>query len=463
MSHTFESTFTFADRLQEVIAAKSSVRRELLPVQLNPRLEAVRARDWPIKVFYSVMRVVREQNHNASQILDIGSSVEVSDEERDNINSVVELSHQESLGQGSYSDYPSSWGDSRLRSSIAGIFHRNAGVELDPKSEVMVTGGIINAVDTFFQALDRSHVITPSLFPYFVGSLAILRGKELLEMPLDLHSGNYDLYTLEKRLIEGNIADGQALMYLTLPSAPAGTLPEDDFIEKELIPFCKAHNILVISDSYIFSTTFSEEPIRPLLSYRGAMDVAVEAITVAKEMGLPSARIGGVAGHPGIIDAMRLYAASSLSMWGLPNQNLATHAFTGIDPNITARRLAKVLYKDILPRFRTMNWPVIVPQAGLDMMVRVPKAFLETGKDQSLFASIDILMKYGVAFCPVSSPYGSDGINWLRLVLKQADGKIARALDRMMEMGFKWESDQPTPELYERVEKLINGLDLTKL
>lgn len=83
--------------------------------------------------------------------------------------------------------------------------------------------------------------------------------------------------------------------------------------------------------------------------------------------------------------------------------------------------------------------------------------------DPSLLASIDLLLKYGVAFCPLSTAYGSDGSKWLRMVLKQADGKIPKALDRMIEMGFDWNKEGPSKELLVEMEKLIGKLDLTKL
>lgn len=431
-------------------------------VEINPRVIAVRESDWPIKVFYSVMRHLKESGNTS--IVDIGSSVGVDREEMEVINTIIEKGHRESLSDGHYTEYPSSWGLFRLRESIAALFQKRAGIMLDPNKEIMVTGGIIKAVDAAIQSLDITHVAIPSLAPYFARSLAILRGKQVIDVPLDLKTGNFDLEILEERLAEKQVERGKVLMYMTLPSAPAGTLPYERFIEKELIPFARRHNMPVISDTYIFATTFSGKPIRPLMSYPNSTDVAVEAITVAKELGLSGIRIGGVVGNPEIINAMRLLAACSLEMLPTPNQNIAAIALDSIRPESIGERLAKDLFIDILPRFEKMKWPVIIPQAGLDMLVEIPKGYqdVETTVDRSLLTSLSLLLQYGVAFCP-ASVFGPDGDKYLRIVLKQRGSKIVTALDKLGRAGFDWEIARPTNEIITQTQDLVEHLDLTRL
>ncbi len=200
------------------------------------------------------------------------------------------------------------------------------------------------------------------------------------------------------------------------------------------------------------------------MSYPGSIDVAVEAITVAKELGLPGIRIGGVVGNHEMINAMRLLAACSLEMLPTPNQNIAAIALDTISPESIGKRLAKELFSDILPRFKKMNWPVIIPQAGLDMLVEIPKGYrdVETTVDRSLLTSLSLLLQYGVAFCP-ASVFGPNGDKYLRIVLKQRGSKIATALDKLMEAGFDWETARPTSEIITRTKKLVEHLDLTRL
>lgn len=89
---------------------------------LNPRIEAVRRADWPIKVFYALMRQIRESGR--TDIIDIGSSVAVHSDDQLKLGQLIASAHQESLAFGHYTEYPSSWGSLTLRRSAANLFHR---------------------------------------------------------------------------------------------------------------------------------------------------------------------------------------------------------------------------------------------------------------------------------------------------------------------------------------------------
>lgn len=408
------------------------------------------------------MRRIKENVGSPAPVYDVGSSVEVDERDAAPIKQAIREGHADSLNAGHYTEYPSSWGLVKLRQSIVDVFRERTGRQFDSQTEVMVTGGIIKAVDMAIQSLNVTHVIVPSLSPYFVRSLATLRGKQVIEVPLDLSTGNYDLPCLAERLTTERVERGKSLMYITIPSAPAGTLPGEYFMENELIPFAKRMNIPMISDTYVFATTFSDQPIRPLMSYAGAKDVGVEAIGVAKELGLPGIRIGGVIGHPGIINAMRLFAASSLEMLPLPNQNIAAITFKTVRPEPIGEKLKNTLHQDIIPRFKALNWPIIVPKAGLDMLVEIPAAYQVGQTDHSLVAALGILMKYGVAFSP-ASVFGTEGDKYLRVVLKQSNHKIPKALDRLKQMGFNWTSEHLDEGFIIAIQKLLQETDLTRL
>lgn len=428
--------------------------------EINPSVITALEKDRPIKTFYSVIREIKEKGES---VIDVASSVEVDEIDMKVISAVVKEGHRESLKLGHYTEYPFSWGLPRLRESIANVFKRAAGINLNNLKEVMVTGGIVRAIDTAIQSLDITHVVIPSLAPYFARSLALLRGKSLIEVSLDLKTGNFDLTTLEKKMVKQRVKKGKVLMYMTLPSAPAGTLPDEGFIEDELIPFAKRFNMPIISDTYVFATTYSTKRIRPLMSYLGSREVAVEAITVSKELGLPGIRIGGCVGNPEIINAMKVYTACSLEMLPTANQNIAAIALDKINPRPIGLRLKKSLAKEILPRFKKMNWPVIIPEAGLEMLVEIPKGFQEMNvADHSLLASLSLLLQYQVAFCP-ASVFGKDGDKYLRIVIKQKESKISNALDRLTDLGFDWKREKPSDGIVSRVNGLMEKLDLTRL
>lgn len=442
---------------------ESSLTREKhpgpIPVEMNPVLRTVRDGDKSIKIFYALMRELRGKG---SPVIDIGSTVEVDIDHQEQIHNLTDKAHEASKMSGDYISYPSSWGLLEYREAIANFMQNRAGIDIDPISETMVTGGIISAVERVIQALNITHVAMPDLAPYFVRSLATLHHKKILEVPLDLKTGNLKLESLNSQIQEAKIEPNQVLLYIGIPSAPVGTIPQDNFIP-ELISFGQNNHLPIISDFYSVATTYSNRPLRPLMSYAGAKTVAVEAISPSKELHLPGIRTGGIVGHPGIIEAMRLYAASALDMIPAANQRLAANAFQSIPPASVARRLSRELHQEILPAFEAMNWPVIIPEAGLDMLVRIPPAFEGVPvEDHSLLATIHLITEYGVAFSP-ASVFGPRGDQWLRIVLKQQSGKIPRALHQLKEKGFHWQTVSPTQQSLARMDQITQMADLTNL
>lgn len=450
--------------LKERFTTSSIESTSRTPVRLpgvDPLVEQVRRDDWAIKLFYAEMRLARESGRN---ILDIGSTNEVDDSELSGLNLLIEEAHQESLTDGHYIQYASSWGTIELRRAISTFFARRGVSDIDPVEEVMVTRGIIDSVSKVIKALDIDNVIIPSWSMYFARSHAILNGKSIIEAPLDLESGNFDLQCLEDRLEREEAMPGRSLMYMTHPACPTGNLPDDSFIEEELIPFLKENGIALISDSYISSTTFSGRRIRPILSYEGAKEVAVEAITVSKEIGLPGARAGGIAGNAQIINAVRLLVTSSIDIIPETAQHLAARALLEVDTDQVGRRISREFNDEILPKLQMMGWPRIIPEAGIDFLVEVPHGFIRDDvENPSLLASFSFMRRFGVAFCPASVFNNVEGRNFLRIVLKQKSGKIPQALQHLEESGFDWMSDEPNVDDVNLLQNRLDNLDLTRL
>ncbi len=444
------------------------LRHELYPnsplrPEINPLLLQVRERDAAIKTFYAQMRSMREAGE---PVLDIGAGIEVDELESQRIIPIIKGVHEESNMQGHqlYKEYASSWGTMELRRALAGYFTQRGVDSLDPRADVMVTHGIMDAYDKVLQALNVSQVIIPSWAPYYARSHALINGKTIIEVPLDAATGKIDIRSLRQLLWEVWRKPGTRLMYVCQPSSPLGTLMEDNYIQHELLPFLQEHGIWLFNDYYVSATRYDGGSlIRPLLSYPGMKDVAVEAITVSKEHGIPGIRVGGVVGQPDIINAVRLLAAAKIDIVPGMSQMIAAHALNEMDVSVVAHRVIREVQEEVLPRLQQMNWPMIEPKAGLDMVVGVPPGFIRSDiADPSLLAAFTILRRYGVAMCPCTV-YGPDGKNFLRIVLKQRAGKVPAALDQLAQGGFDWLTEKPTEEDISYLNKLLTELDLTKL
>lgn len=431
-----------------------------LKPRIRPEIFQVGNGDLPLKIFYAQMREAREKG---VKVLDVGSSENVGDAEIPLVTQVIDEAHEESKRRELHLNYGSSWGMMDLRSAITHYFADWGGVYLDPKTETMVSRGTMDGYDRVLRAFDWKGVIVPDWAPFFPRWKATINRLPIIDAPTDLNTGNLRLDVLEQGFQEQGMDPGGLLIYIAHPTVPIGSIMEDSFIEGQLIPFCRNKGIFLFSDSYIRATELVGRRLRPILSYDGAKDVCVEAITVAKELGLPGARAGGIAGNRHIINGIRLLASKEVDIVSGPSQILAARALEQIRPETVGQRIRYELEKEISPRFKEMNWPFLKPEAGTNLVVAVPPGFIRDDiEDPSSLAAVAILRRYGIGICPCSV-FGKDGKYALRMILKQKEGEIARALDTMRNEGFCWQTEKPTAEDVTFLNGELTRLDLTRL
>lgn len=434
-----------------------------MEMKLNPGLVLARGRDFPVKLFYSFIRTFVKENR--IKILDIGSDIQVSAYEQKTINTIAKEIQVSINRHGDYTKYSSSFGTIELRTAIANFYGRR-GVIVDPIQDVMITRGIIDAIEKVIRSLDLTHVIMPSILPFFPETISYMGGKKVIFASVDIETGEINLKSLKAKIKHLNPEKGRVLMYMAHPAAPSGALMSDGYIQKKLLPFLRQKGVMLFVDNYIYETCFNEGfcPIRSILSFPGASDNVIEAMGIAKEYGLPGLRIGAITGNKSVVEAVRLLAATAVDMIPLANQRLATRMINEIDPKVSAHRVVEEFYKEVVPRLNAMGWPFVMPKAGFDLLVKVPPNFYQEDiKDPALYACFSILRKFGVAFYPVSFPYRKTHRFFLRIVLKQKPGKIGRALDLLVRKGFKWGDFQPTEKDVHFLNEQIKTLDLTKL
>ncbi len=438
-------------------------QRKLSPIykaDIRPEILVARGEDLSIKLFYAKMRELREQG---ATILDVGSSVKVDDLEKPQIDLVIDNAHRESKERELYTEYSSSWGLMDLRLAAVNYFRKWGDIVLDHQTEIMVTRGIIDSFSRVVRSFAWKGVIIPDWSPYYARSKAIISCLPVHGVETDMKTGNLKLDLLRENFLNKGLDLRGQLLYITHPASPTGTLMDDKFIEDELLPFCKMYGVSLFCDSYICATQFDGGKLRPILSYTGAKEICIEAITVAKELGIPGARAGAIAGSDHLINRIRLLAATEVDIVPGYSQLLAAKALTHVKPEVVGARVRRELEEEILPRFKRMKWPVIKPKAGIDMVIEVPPGFRILGiQNPSLLAAMTILRKYGVAMCPCSV-FGPEGKNYLRLVLKQKIGELPEALDKLKNDGFCWKTEAPTTEDIKFLQDELDRLDMTRL
>ena len=317
--------------------------------------------------------------------------------------------------------YSSSRGIPGLRRALAGYYSRRFGVELDPEREVVVTLGSKEGLANLAQAItspgDIVLVPNPSypIHPYGF----IIAGASLRHLPV---SDGYDLMTELARAVKHSVPPPVALL-LSYPANPTAKIVDLDFYA-EIVAFCRAHEIYIISDIAYSEIYFDCPPPPSILQVPGARDIAVEFTSLSKTYSMPGWRVGFCAGNARLVGA--LARVKSYLDYGafMPIQVAATAALNGPQECVDEIREVYRQRRDVLVRsFASAGWPLPAPPATMFAWAPIPEPFKALG---SLEFSKLLLREAKVAVSP-GVGFGEYGEGYVRLALVENPHRIRQA------------------------------------
>ncbi len=196
--------------------------------------------------------------------------------------------------------YTSNAGLFELRRELARYMRNHLGLEYNPNGEILITVGASEAVDLAMRALlepgDVVLVPDPSYVSY--APCAALAGADVRYVP-----------TWESQNFRMRVKDLQAVytpkakvLVLSYPNNPTGAIMTKD----DLLPiakFAEEHDLIVISDE-IYSDLTYRGTHTPFASLPGMHNRTLHLSGFSKAYAMTGWRIGYVAGHPEIIQAM---------------------------------------------------------------------------------------------------------------------------------------------------------------
>jgi alanine-synthesizing transaminase len=149
---------------------------------------------------------------------------------------------------------------------------------------------------------------------------------------------------------------------------------------KEVVDFCRKHEIYVLSDIAYAEIYFDGNPPPSILQIPGAKDVAVEFYSMSKTYNMPGWRVGFAAGNRKLVSA--LARVKSYLDYGAftPIQVAATAALNGPQECVSEIRQ---LYKDrrdcLIDGLKGAGWDVPSPPATMFAWAPIPPAFAHMG------------------------------------------------------------------------------------
>ena len=317
--------------------------------------------------------------------------------------------------------YSSSRGIPGLRRANAAYYARRFGVDIDPETETIVTLGSKEGFANLAQAIaapgDAIAVPNPTYPIHAFGF--ILAGATLRHVRME---PGVDFMAELDRAARYSIPSPLAVV-LNFPANPTAEVAVLDFYE-EVVRFCAARGIIVISDLAYAEIYFDGNPPPSILQVRGARDIAVEFTSMSKTYSMPGWRVGFATGNADIVAA--LARIKSYLDYGAftPIQVAASTALNGPQDCVDGMRATYRRRRDVLVEcFGQAGWEVPPPPATMFAWAPIPEPFAHLG---SLEFSKLLLAEAQVAVSP-GLGFGEFGEGFVRIALVENSQRIRQA------------------------------------
>ncbi|MEP7240760.1 MAG: LL-diaminopimelate aminotransferase [Devosia sp.] len=317
--------------------------------------------------------------------------------------------------------YSSSKGIPGLRKAQASYYGRRFGVKLNPDTQVVATLGSKEGFANMAQAITAPGdvVLVPNpTYPIHAFGF-IMSGGVVRSMPAE---ANEDFLRSLDRAVRHSIPKPIALV-LNYPSNPTAYTATLDFY-KEVVAYCKAHNIFILSDLAYAEIYFDDDVPPSVLEVPGAIDIAVEFTSMSKTYSMPGWRVGFAVGNERLISA--LTRVKSYLDYGAftPIQVAAAAALNGTDEIIAdVRRIYRERRDVMVESFSRSGWNLPSPKATMFVWSPIPDQFAHLGSLE--FAKL-LIQETGVAVAP-GVGFGEYGDQYVRLALVENEQRIRQA------------------------------------
>ncbi|MBP7710434.1 MAG: aminotransferase class I/II-fold pyridoxal phosphate-dependent enzyme [Rickettsiales bacterium] len=312
-----------------------------------------------------------------------------------------------------------------LKQAICAYYARRFGVTLDAATESLVTIGAKEGIASLATAIsdsDNYFVVPSPAYPIHTFAFAISK-TNVVHLPAI--SGAEFLSELKKCVVSA--AKPPLAVIVSFPCNPTTEIVGLDFYE-ELVAFCKAHKIYIISDIAYCELYFNEkDKPHSILEVAGAKDIAIEFSSVSKSYSMAGCRVGFAVGNPTLIGA--LYKIKSYLDYGSfnPLQMVAADALSEKSDSYLEELRQKYKSRgEFLVELlqRELGWSVEKPKASMFVWTKLPAKFAH-------LSSFDFCKKMieetGVVMSPGSS-FGKNGEGYVRFSLIHGEEKMQKAV-----------------------------------
>jgi len=318
--------------------------------------------------------------------------------------------------------YTSNSGIEELRSALSQNLVRLYDVRYDPKTEILITVGVSEALYLALTATlnPGDEVLVPT--PCYVAYTAevTLAGGVPVTVPTRVEN---DFQVTVEDLEAASTPKTRALL-IGYPSNPTGAVMERENLQ-QIGRWAAEHDLLVISDEIYDRLVYGFQHVC-FAGLDGARDRTITLGGFSKAYAMTGWRIGYAAAPPELLAAMRKIHQYTIMSAPTPAQVAATEALQSGEPYVQdmlaeydrRRRL-------IVDGLNTLGLDCFEPRGAFYAFPSVAKS----GMDDNTFA--ETLLREEEVACVPGRAFGESGVGFVRCSYATASEKIEEALNRM--------------------------------
>lgn len=321
--------------------------------------------------------------------------------------------------------YTSNLGLPRLRQAISRYLERHVEIRYDPKTEILVSVGVSEALDLALRAVlnpgDEVLFHEPSYVSYNP-SVALAFGK-----PIAIRTRTEADFRLFAEDIEAKISARTKALLLSFPTNPTGgVLSLEDL--RPIAEVCIEHDLLVLSDEIYSELLYDGAKHVSIASLRGMRERTVLLNGCSKAFAMTGFRVGYACAPVPIIEAMMKIHQYAIMCASNMSQEAAIEALENCDKEVASMRSDYERRRNfVVSRLNEIGLPCHAPKGTFYVFPRIS----QTGLTSREF-SLRLLRSKRVAVVP-GDAFGTSGEGFVRCCFATGLDQLKEAMNRIEE------------------------------
>ena len=319
--------------------------------------------------------------------------------------------------------YTSNLGLPELRSSITRYVQKHFQIAYDPKSEVIITVGVSEAIDLALRAIinpgDEVLYHEPCYVSY---SPSILMAHGI---PGAIPTTAPENFRMTAEALAAKISPRSKVLMLNFPCNPTGATQSRSELEK-IAQLCIAHDLIVLTDEIYSELTYDNAEHVSIASLPGMRDRCVFLHGFSKAFAMTGFRIGYACAPPILTDAMMKIHQYSILCANTMAQDAAIEALENGGPAVESMRNEYASRRNyIVNAFNQLGLSCFKPVGSFYIFPNITSSGLSSRQ-----FSLGLLEKKKVA-CVPGPAFGPSGEGFIRCCYATSLDQIKIAMDRI--------------------------------